>query len=720
MSDNKLFNFSTLLTENTFNLVKLVKEKNYLSEALNIISSMDEGVQISTKSLYSMLLEAESKKEENACFGKFYAEYKTELMKYKNKMNELASQFCVNLETFADANKDILEKCCCCPEGTTFQGAIFTNLLSDDIPNIDPYKAFKKEWAFLGRLFQDLDPTASDEEKTKIIATVYNSLSKEINEGWLDKCVEKISGNDECKRDAFAKVIYDSFVSGGIAEITLDTPTIEQSKLALKNYTNYVDCIAKSADDFCNGIDKIACEIGSMMFRNADKKFVVNTDEEGVADATYRMSDYSMNQINLFLTTKLSQIRELVNLYTVALSIKMDCIYKYFKQCVAMINASCCPVELPDQSQPDVSDTDFIEDDEDLELPTDNSNDDELPTTGVSSNTIEDEKEQIQSKLIDDEVDDTENDTPVSDEDSGDESIEEEDPLDQPQEESYISDMEKELYLFEADLFLMKRYGEYTKINESYIQETGETPSAKQEPESKPEAQVSNGTGSISQKINTLISKINDSYTNTFASQIKFISDNKKIIMGCEVPSNWTIQKYDINLLSSLKVAAYDSKDADLLKDTSKYLDAKYNKFVGEGKSSDGNSIITDRITAKIYDETEQKYGDAERNDGYDFIVTGYKKGIEEFEDQLKSLEKKPVPAKTKDEKKATKESTMQMYFSEDATGDKEEVATNASYDDYFLINSRVLTVCMNIYIKNFKKQYAFLKKLYDINSKKK
>lgn len=720
MSDSKLFNFSTLLTENTFNLVKLVKEKNYLSEALNIISSMDEGVQISTKSLYSMLLEAESKKEENACFGKFYAEYKTELMKYKNKMNELASQFCVNLETFADANKDILEKCCCCPEGTTFQGAIFTNLLSDDIPNIDPYKAFKKEWAFLGRLFQDLDPTASDEEKTKIIATVYNSLSKEINEGWLDKCVEKISGNDECKRDAFAKVIYDSFVSGGIAEITLDTPTIEQSKLALKNYTNYVDCIAKSADDFCNGIDKIACEIGSMMFRNADKKFVVNTDEEGVADATYRMSDYSMNQINLFLTTKLSQIRELVNLYTVALSIKMDCIYKYFKQCVAMINASCCPVELPDQSQPDVSDTDFIEDDEDLELPTDNSNDDELPTTGVSSNTIEDEKEQIQSKLIDDEVDDTENDTPVSDEDSGDESIEEEDPLDQPQEESYISDMEKELYLFEADLFLMKRYGEYTKINESYIQETGETPSAKQEPESKPEAQVSNGTGSISQKINTLISKINDSYTNTFASQIKFISDNKKIIMGCEVPSNWTIQKYDINLLSSLKVAAYDSKDADLLKDTSKYLDAKYNKFVGEGKSSDGNSIITDRITAKIYDETEQKYGDAERNDGYDFIVTGYKKGIEEFEDQLKSLEKKPVPAKTKDEKKATKESTMQMYFSEDATGDKEEVATNASYDDYFLINSRVLTVCMNIYIKNFKKQYAFLKKLYDINSKKK
>ena len=468
MSDSKLFNFSTLLTENTFNLVKAVKEKNYLSEALRIVSIMDEGVQTSTKNLYSTLLEAESKKEENACFGRFYAEYKSELMKYKNKMNELASQFCVNLETFVDANKDILEKCCCCPEGITFQGAMFTNLLRDDIPNVDPYKAFKKEWAFLGRLFQDLDPTSPDEEKTKIIATVYNSLSKEINDGWLDKCVEKISGSEDCKRDTFAKTIYSSFVSGGTIEITLDTSTIEQSKLALKNYTNYVDCIAKSADDFCNGIDRIACEIGSMMFRNADKKFVVNTDEDGVANATYRMSDYSMNQINLFLTTKLSQIRELVNLYTVALSIKMDCIYKYFKQCVAMINASCCPAEVPDQSQPEVSDTDLLGDDDDLELPTGKSSDDELPTAGVSSNTVEDEKEEIQSKLIDDEVDDTEDNTPVSDEDSGDESVEEEDPLDaQPQEESYISDMEKELYLFEADLFLIKRYSEYTKLNES-------------------------------------------------------------------------------------------------------------------------------------------------------------------------------------------------------------------------------------------------------------
>ena len=492
MSNSKLFNFSTLLTENTFDLVKKVKEKNCLSEALQIISSLDEQVQSNTNNLYSSLLEAESKKAENACFGRFYAEYKSELLKYKNKMNELAAQFCINLENYVDTNKDVLDKCCCCPEGTTFQGAVFTNLLSDDIPNINPYKAFKKEWVFLGRLFQDLDPTAPDEEKSKIIATVYNSLSKEINEGWLDKCVQKITDCDDCCRDSFARVIYNKFAPSGCTEITLDTPTIEQAKLSLKNYTNYTDCISKSADDFCDGIDKIACEIGSMMFRNADKKFVVNTDEEGVANATYRMSDYSMNQINLFLTTKLSQIRELVNLYTVALSVKMDCIYKYFNQCVAMINASCDEGEIPDESQPEedgddveisgeeieTSEDEPAEDDSeedndlgDMELPTDKTQDDSSeesePEEGEDNNTV------------DNDVDGMEDNTPVSGEDSSEEPVdddsmetpeddEEENIEDQPQEESYISEIEKELYLFEAEIFLDKRYSEYAKLNKSF------------------------------------------------------------------------------------------------------------------------------------------------------------------------------------------------------------------------------------------------------------
>ena len=736
MSDSKLFNFSTLLTENTFDLVKKVKEKNCLSEALQIIASLDEQVQSSTSTLYSALLEAESKKAENACFGRFYAEYKAELLKYKNKMTELASQFCINLENYVDANKDILEKCCCCPEGTTFQGVMFSKLLSDDIPNIDPYKAFKKEWAFLGRLFQDLDPSAPDEEKTKIIATVYNSLSKEINEGWLDKCIQKIADCDDCCRDTFAKVIYDSFVSAGTVDITLDIPTIEQAKLSLKNYTNYTDCIAKSADDFCDGIDKIACEIGSMMFRNADRKLVIKTDEEGVADATYRLSDYSMNQINLFLTTKLSQIRELVNLYTVALSIKMDCIFKYFNQCVAMINMSCSGAEeLPDESQPEDPTTnttnDIPEDDvemDDSDVSEDEDGDDigdmELPTDKTAEAPEENEEpESNDDSTVEDDVDGIENNNPVAGEDSGeevvdDDHVEDSDDEDQPQEESYISNMERELYLFEAELFLDKRYDGYNNLNKSFIQEAD-----------APNESTGNKS-SIIQKVKNLISSIKDSYNKTFATQIKFISDNKNIIMSGNVPDNWTIQKLNTDLLKDLKVVPFSMKDAELLKNANKYLDAKYSNIVAP--TSKDKASINDRIMGKVYDEREQKYGDAERNDGYQFIVSDYKKFADYYTAELQKLSDsynkryEELVAKNKQnkpEQKATKESTMEMYFKEDSLNEASDVSVDDEYNvmtDHLVITNKILTVAMNIHIKNFKKQYAFLHKLYKINSKKK
>lgn len=753
MSNSKLFNFSTLLTENTFDLVKKVKEKNCLSEALQIISSLDEQVQSNTNNLYSSLLEAESKKAENACFGRFYAEYKSELLKYKNKMNELAAQFCINLENYVDANKDVLDKCCCCPEGTTFQGAVFTNLLSDDIPNIDPYKAFKKEWAFLGRLFQDLDPTAPDEEKSKIIATVYNSLSKEISEGWLDKCVQKITDCDDCCRDSFARVIYNKFAPSGCTEITLDTPTIEQAKLSLKNYTNYTDCISKSADDFCDGIDKIACEIGSMMFRNADKKFVINTDEEGVANATYRMSDYSMNQINLFLTTKLSQIRELVNLYTVALSVKMDCIYKYFNQCVAMINASCDEGETPDESQPEEDGDDVeisgeeIETSEDEPAEGDSEEDNdlgdmELPTDKTQDDSSEESEpeEGEDNNTIDNDVDGMEDNTPVSGENSSEEPVdddsmetpeddEEENVEDQPQEESYISEIEKELYLFEAEIFLDKRYSEYTKLNKSFIQEADQQQS---QPTAAPNEASGDSKVSIIQKAKTLIGKVRDSYNKTYATQIKFISDNKNVIMSGNVPDNWTIQKYNTDLLKNLKVVPFSTNDLEILKDANKFLDAKYSRIVGPAKDK---ASINDRIMSKVYNETEQKYGDLERNAGYQFIVADYKKFCDHYTAELEKLsnfynkryeELNNANVQNKEQQKATKESTMEMYFKEDSLGEAQGAGTTINPGDelsglheWLLTTNKILTVAMNIHIKNFKKQYAFLNKLYKINSKK-
>lgn len=761
--DSKLFNFSKLLTENTFNLVKKVEEKNYyLSEAVSILTETNRNTLKITDSLYSSLLEAESTKEENRCFGEFYTNYKAELLKYKNKMNELVSQFCINVETFVDANIDCFDKCCCCGTGTTFSGVQFNHLLDDDVPNIKPYKAFKKEWILLGKLFQDLDPSTSDEEKTKIAATVYNSLSKEINEGWLDKCIEKITDCEDCNKENFAKVMYDKFVSGGEVEITVDVPTIEQAKLSLKNYTNYISCISGSAEDFCCGVDKIADEIGSMMFRNMDKKFVVKTDEEGVADGTYRLSDYSMNQINLFLTTKLSQIKELLNLYTVALSIKMDCIYKYMQQCVALINVSCdpCQAEAPIENTGEhdnrvdyvecEEEPEEVEDDSDEETEEDDDSEYDLPTdktsNGEDASDNEDEPTEDNNEdepTVDSEVDGIENSTPVSGEKEtgdnnkvpvSDDNLEDtpDEEEEQPQEESYISDLERDIYLFEAELLFAENFFSARNLNRKYIREADEENQNNNQQQQNQDPQQQSTSNEVTdeaaakrsllQRAKDLVQRIKDSYDHTYSSQIKYISDNKDNIMSVQIPSNWTIQKYDVNLLSTLKLAPFNIKEKDLYADINRYLDAKYSKFVGPTPKKSAGNIVSVRITAKVFDEREAKYGDAERNEGYAYVVSGYKKLMEQIQDQTRKLGDyyneeydKFNEAQLKD-KKVNKESTMAMYFEDSMIDEAGEQLGYAdkwnAVNDYFMDNLKISTVCMNIYIKNFKKQYAFLNKL--------
>lgn len=740
MSVSKLFNFSNLLTENTFDLVRSVNEKEYLSEGLSVMREFDESVQANTRKLYDSLLEAESTKKENICFGQFFADYKSTLNKFTSQMKELSGRFAINIETFVDANQSMLDKCCCCDPSTTYRGVQFTNLLNTDIPNIDPYKAFKKEWALLGRLLQDLDPSAPDEEKTKIVTSVYNSLSKEINDGWLNKCVQKIADCDDCGKDNFARVIFTKFIPGGDVDVTLDTPTIEQAKLTLRNYTDYISCIEKSADNFCDGLNKIACELGSMLFRNMDKKIDIKTDEDGVADASYRVNDYTMAQLNLFINTKISQIRELSNLYIIAVSIKMDCIYKYFKQCVGIIETACCSSNKT--AAPDTTSAPVLPDGSNSNSP-------------VAVDDDEDEDEVIDNP--EDEPDGIEPNTPVADENESDDepidaSSEEEDEEEEPAEESYLTKLDEEAYLFEADLALMNRYFLYNDLHAEYIKEdsfeshptpdnvkpaddsgSGDAASSTDtttstEPASSglsPQEEAGNRGKGLIQKIKDLVNSAKDSKNGTFATQIKFVQDNKAKILSTPIPSNWTIQNYNLSGLGSLQITPLNFNEKDLYKDKNKFLKSKYGKFGSETK---GNVI--DFFLAKMYSDKEVKYTEKDRAAGFKYIASEYdalyKHGMD-LGAKLSDIYNKEYDimckAKAKEGKTATKESTMNYYFNEDYTGINEAADMDwktrwSIVNDWFNVQYPVLVAYFNLISRNFKKQYAFLKKLESIKTK--
>lgn len=684
---SNLFNFTRILTENCSpELVNKFNKQTFLSSGLNILRESDSNIMDITCCLYSSILEADSKQAENEKFAEFFKEYKKAIDKYILKAQELASQFTINVENFADANKDILD----IPDNANimdtqiYKGVQYDNLLNDDVPEIEPYKIFKKEFAFIGKLFQDLGPIGTEEEKAQIIATVCNNLSSEISDGWLEKCIEKLTGCEKCTRDSFAKTIYNRFVKNPSCDMEIDIGCVKQAKLDIVNYVNYINVINKSITEFCDGLEKVADEVGSMFFRNQDNKLPIKTDEDGVEDKTYRMNSYSFNQMNIFISTKISQINEICNLYIIAISIKMDCIIKYLLQCKDIINTAAAGVDNTPNNEIDPGDNDD-----------DNNN-------VVDSDDMDDPE--LQDFYVDDE--------PDSDNDE-DKTVIEKDESEQ--------EIEQEFYLFEAELFQKTRSIENMIMKQSlleFIKEDvagGNTAANINEKKKSVQAIIQN----IAQQITNMVQKFVSSFTKNYEYQINFIQKNKEKIMSAKIPDTWTIQKIDIKVLDQFNLVPFSEGDAELLKDKGKYLSQKYGSILA---SSDGNESAKDRLMKKIYQENESKYTNTDRNEGFTFVTAGYKKAIANLEKARNSLDKSVTSTKNIVAKENSLENTMLTYFYED-TSDVKDVEKEDSKSDsvkqYFSISSEVIVAVMNAYNMAMKKHIVFLQKLAQIKGAK-
>ena len=684
---SNLFNFTRILTENCSpELVNTFNKQTFLSSGLNVLREADSDILDITRCLYTSVLEADSKPEENKKFAEFFKEYKKAIANYILKAKELASQFTINVENFADANKDILD----IPDNAnimdtqTYKGVQYDNLLNGDVPEIEPYKIFKKEFAFIGKLFQDLGPIGTEEEKAQIIATVCNNLSSEISDGWLDKCIEKLTGCEKCTRDSFAKTIYGRFVKNTSCDMEVDIGCVKQAKLDIMNYINYINVINKSVTEFCDGLEKVADEVGSMFFRNQDNKLPIKTDEDGVEDKTYRMNSYSFNQMNIFISTKISQINEICNLYIIAISIKMDCIIKYLLQCKDIINTAAAGVDNTPNNEIDPGDNDD-----------DNNN-------VVDSDDMDDPE--LQDFYVDDE--------PDSDNDE-DKTVIEKDESEQ--------EIEQEFYLFEAELFQKTRSIENMIMKQSLLESIkedvagGNTAANINEKKKSVQAIIQN----IAQQITNMVQKFVSSFTKNYEYQINFIQKNKEKIMSAKIPDTWTIQKIDIKVLDQFNLVPFSEGDAELLKDKGKYLSQKYGSILAP---SDGNESAKDRLMKKIYQENESKYTNTDRNEGFTFVTAGYKKAIANLEKARNSLDKSVTSTKNIVAKENSLENTMLTYFYED-TSDVKDVEKEDSKSDsvkqYFSISSEVIVAVMNAYNMAMKKHIVFLQKLAQIKGAK-
>lgn len=713
---SNLFNLSKLLMEstNSSDIIQAVSERTYLSDGVDLLSEITEAAMNNTEKMYMSVAVAESTKDENQAFASYFKEYQDIVSKYILKVKELLGQFIVNVETFADANKDIID----IADGASivgtpkYKGVLYDKLLDPDMPNIDPQKAFKKEFAFIGKLLQDLGAGVGDDVKAQVIATVCNNLSSEISDDWIDKCIKKITGKDECTKDSFAKTMYHIYVKEPSSDINIDIGCVKQCKLSIANYITYINSVQKSVNDFCDGLESVADYIGSMFYRNQDHRVEIKTDEEGVEDKVYHLGSCAMNQMNQFITTKISQITELCNLYIIAITIKMDCIYKYLQQCKDIIDTAYSGVDnTPNNSGCDIeNDNNEPEDDE--------------PLGGGDADDVDfdpDLDPDIENVEVDDE--------PVEDDNT-------------------IDELEMECYLFEVETYQKNRLIADIIMKESivnFISEDATTGSGIKNKAKSVQAIVQN----IIAQFGRVVEKFKGTFAN-YDKQVGYIKNNQDRIERANIPNGWTIQPLHMENMINFTVQPYSPADNTLLENKDKYLTTKYANIMGDNDGS-----IKDKILQKILEQKERPYTDADRKEGLDFILNKYTKCMTNIENANKVVQnaKSSIGSDTTttsvQKESFDLEQTLLMYFNEDGTpepqdqnkqnegqkpndnkpkdstdGDKntpqpdnKEVSGEEAIRTYLTISTNLVTAVMNIYNMAMKKHLNFLRTLAKLNS---
>lgn len=762
MSD--LFNLTRIFSENSYpQLVQSVENRTYLSNGIDLLRETNENILEATRDLYIALAEAENKSTENSKFADFFKTYKNVVDKYILKARELQSQFEINVETFADANSDILD----INDGSdimaapTYVGVEYDHLLDPDVPDIEPRKAFKKEFAFIGKLLQDLGPIASEEAKAQVVATVCNNLSSEISDGWLDKVIEHITDDEDCDKEGFARAMYRKFVKDPKKTMTVDIGLVKQCKLSILNNVSYITSVDKSVTNFCDGLSRVADEIGSMFFRNKDHKFPLETDEDGVENKTYRLNDYSFNQMNMFISTKITQITELCNLYIIALSIKMDCIIKYFQQCKDIINTATDGVDNTPNDEVDPGDSEQELNDEEQENEPESDDDGEQdPDDDTSEDDIDPETAdmEIDAELGGEDDQDSDPDGGFNADDTGAE----------PLHDNSEDDFEEACYLFEAEAYQAERLITEMMFREAMLTYLDEDATGSDKPGIRPAETAS----AVIQKLMAQFQNLVVKFMNKFAGydkQISAIKKNRGKIEKAQIPQGWTIQKVNMNNLLSFNVPDLTEPDLGLLGDKDKYLTAKYGEKSNCKIMSDEleGSSAKDRILKLCLDEKESPYTNEERNASLAFVTTSYNKCLANIRNAQSKLKSSQQNAKRLVNVKegATLESTLVDYFTEaDGVPDdydttksgiaypkdparpktsqnthanqsgkddgKEKVGDNMPADKnqtngnlkrsnavrlYYSVNTSVVVAVMNVYNMAMKKHLKFLKTLAQI-----
>ena len=429
---SNIFDLTTIMNENTNNIFKTnvanTNGSSYLESAFSILSDLSKNHNSTIMELYSVMNEADDKAKENDCLCNYFEEVSKLISKFNRRMEELVSKFIINIDNIVDANSDLLDNndiiTSFKPFSYRYNMFNIDNISNPEFPRLDVLSIYKKEFDFIGQLMQDLGHGASNTSKLEVIATVYNKLNTSAATASVTKkCIDSIIGIDKDNNiETFTSDLYNMFSnSDDLKDVVINKSIMYNLKTSLANYKTLENSGVASAESLVKQFDQIMGELKEILTCNKNHTLKIDTETDGIKNTTYSMDTYSLNQLDLFMKAKINQIMEMVNIYTIAVSIKLDAITDYFEQCKDIIHMAEMSCDNKCSGETDSEDnTTEINTDED---PSANDNNTDMADTDSS-----------------DLSDDTLNDTTDSDDDNQDDNSQEGSSEDNDNDTTYSID----------------------------------------------------------------------------------------------------------------------------------------------------------------------------------------------------------------------------------------------------------------------------------------
>lgn len=399
---SSIFDLTTIISENANNLFKTnianTNGSSYLESAFQTLSDLSNSHNSAIMELYSVMNEADDKSKENDCLCKYFEEVNKLISKFNKNIEELVSRFIINIDNIVDANSDLLDNNDIITQFKPFSYRYkmfnIDNISNPDFPRLDVLSIYKKEFDFIGQLMQDLGHGATNTSKLEVIATVYNKLNTSAaNMSVTKKCIDSIIGIDKDNNiETFTTDLYNKFSnSDDLKDVVINKSIMYNLKTSLANYKTLENSGVASVENLIKQFDQIIAELKEILHCNKNHTLKIDTETDGIKNTTYSMDTYSMNQLDLFMKAKINQIMEMINIYTIAVSIKLDAITDYFEQCKDIIHIAemSCNDSCDDNSSDNPEDDSTeINTDED---PSANDNNTSMADTTVSSLSNDDD-----------------------------------------------------------------------------------------------------------------------------------------------------------------------------------------------------------------------------------------------------------------------------------------------------------------------------------------